>query len=37
MYKKAILTAAFHLQDRFMDPDREDSVSDLDYSDIYTD
>ena len=37
MYKKANLTAAFVLQDRFMGSDSEDSVLDLNYSEINPD
>ena len=33
MYKKAYLTAAFVMQDRFMNSESEGSVLDLDYSD----
>ena len=37
MYKKANLTAAFALQDRFMDSENKDSLLDLDYADINPD
>ena len=37
MYKKANLTAAFALQDRYMDSKSEDSVLDLNYSDVNPD
>ena len=37
MCKKANLTAAFVLQDRFMDSESEDSVLDLNYSDVNPD
>ena len=37
MYKKANLTTAFVLQDRFMDSESEDTVLDLEYSDVNPD
>ena len=37
MCKKANLTAAFVLRDRFMDSESEDSVLDLNYSDVNPD
>ena len=37
MYKKANLTATSALHDRFMDLESEDSILDLDYSDINPD
>ena len=37
MYKKANLTAAFALQDRFMDSESEDGVLDLKHSDANPD
>ena len=37
MYNEADLTAAFVLQGRFMDSESEDSVLDLNYSDLNPD